>query len=389
MTAELQLWIKKILIVLAIAAGLYVLWLLSSIITLVLIAGFLTIVMNPLIDLGERYRVPSWLTLIGVYIIVFLLGSVVIGTLIPIVINYVTETAALVINWVNSAQSIYLREGITGFHFHPYIERIVLLVFGEKNIEHTLDIIKQNAGNIQSIVTTQISSLTSGGISVVSAVGGAVANWGLVAITTFLMVLERKRIGQFLMDISPASLDHYPTGHYRSIQHVTTAWIKATLILSVSIFATTYIGLMLVKWIFGFDTEQAFTLAIIWGIMEFIPYIGPLIALIPAVIIGLGISWKAALILTALYLIIQRIENDVLVPYVMSKALDLSPFLVFVVMLAGASLGGILGIILAVPVAGVVRVIYREYMSRSQRHTAPQKPDSEKIPTPRRRIAKK
>ncbi len=165
------------------------------------------------------------------------------------------------------------------------------------------------------------------------------------------MVLERKNIGRFLLDILPSSLSHYLTGHYRSIQDVTTAWIKATLILSVSIFATTYIGLILVKWIFGFDTEQAFTLAIIGGIMEFIPYIGPLIALIPAVIIGLGISWKAALTITALYLIIQRIENDVLVPYVMSKALDLSPFLVFVVMLAGASLGGILGIILAVPVA--------------------------------------
>ena len=99
------------------------------------------------------------------------------------------------------------------------------------------------------------------------------------------------------MDIAPASIEGYLTGHYRSIQHVTTAWIKATLILSVSIFATTYIGLILVKWI--------------------------------------------------------------------------------------------LGIILAVPVAGVVRVIYREYMSRSQGTTAPQKPDSEKIPTPRRRIAKK
>lgn len=79
-----------------------------------------------------------------------------IGTLIPIIINYVTETATLVINWVNSAQSVYLRDGITGFNFHPYIERVVLLVFGENNIENTLDIIKQNAGNIQSIVTTQI-----------------------------------------------------------------------------------------------------------------------------------------------------------------------------------------------------------------------------------------
>jgi predicted PurR-regulated permease PerM len=111
-----------------------------------------------------------------------------------------------------------------------------------------------------------------------------------------------------------------------------------------------------------FEIEQKFTLAIIGGIMEFIPYVGPLIALIPAAIIGLGISWQVALGIVILYLIIQRIENDFLVPYVMSKALDLSPFLVFVVMIAGASLGGVLGIILAVPVAGVVRVIYREHM---------------------------
>ncbi|MFZ2256079.1 MAG: AI-2E family transporter [Patescibacteria group bacterium] len=350
MTQELSLWTKKILILLSIAAGLYILWMLSSIILLVMIAGFVTIVMNPLINLGERRNIPSWITLIGVYIIVFLLGSMVIGTLIPIIIDYLTETASLVINWVNSAQSTYLRDGIQGFHFHPYIEKIIVLILGEDNIEHTLDIIKQNAGNIQSILTTQISSLTSGGISVVSAVGGVVANWGLVAITTFLMVLERKRIGQFLLEIAPTNIEKYLESHYRSIQSVTTSWIKATLILSVSIFATTFLGLHLLEFIMNlgfmhdflgieeFTIDQKFTLAIIGGIMEFIPYIGPLMALIPAAIIGLGISWKVAIGIVALYLIIQRIENDVLVPYVMSKALDLSPFLVFVVMLAGATL---------------------------------------------------
>lgn len=64
MVSELVLWTKKILIILVVAAGLYILWMLSSIITLVLVAGFLTLVMNPLIDLGERHRVPSWLTLV-------------------------------------------------------------------------------------------------------------------------------------------------------------------------------------------------------------------------------------------------------------------------------------------------------------------------------------
>ena len=85
------------------------------------------------------------MTLIGVYIIIFILGGIVIGTLIPIIIEYITETAAIVINWVNSAQAVYLRDGIHGFNFHPYIEKVILLVLGENNIEHTLDIIKQNA----------------------------------------------------------------------------------------------------------------------------------------------------------------------------------------------------------------------------------------------------
>jgi predicted PurR-regulated permease PerM len=136
------------------------------------------------------------------------------------------------------------------------------------------------------------------------------------------------------------------------------------LILSFSIFFITYVSLTLVEFIFGFDTGRTFTLALISGVMEFIPYIGPLLSLIPALIIGAGISWQVALAITILYLIIQQVENNILVPYVMSRSLDLSPFLVFVVMIAGATLGGILGIILAVPIAAIGRVIYMSYRKK-------------------------
>lgn len=100
--------------------------------------------------------------------------------------------------------------------------------------------------------------------------------------------------------------------------------------------------------------------------MEFIPYVGPIIALIPAVIIGMGISWKVAGIVTILYIIIQQIENNFLVPYVMSKNLDLSPYFVFIVMLIGASLGGVLGIILAVPMAAILKFGLHEYLKNSR-----------------------
>lgn len=364
MTHELSLWVKKILTLILILGIWYLLYMVKWLLLVLIVSGFITIVINPLVNKGEHYRIPAWVTVICVYIIIFLLWSIVIGTLVPIVINYVTDTATLVISWVNSAQQIYLTQWISGFHFHPYIERIIVLILGENNIEHTLDIIKQNAWNIQSIITTQITSITSGWLSVVSAVWWAVANWALIGIMTFMMVLERREIGAFILSLTPKSVERYLHEHYHQIQHVTTAWMKAMLILSLSIFGITYIWLLTLEWVFDFDTGRTFTLAVIGGIMEFIPYVGPIIALIPALIIWLGISWEVALVITLLYIVIQQIENNFLVPKVMSKSLDLSPVLVFIVMLAGGSIGWILGIILAIPIAGVARVFYQSYHTR-------------------------
>jgi predicted PurR-regulated permease PerM len=364
MSQELNLWIKKIFILIGFTILWYMLYELRSLILILTIAWFFTIIINPLVEAWEKRKVPAWITVLWVYIIILILWSIVIGTLIPIVINYLTDTATLIINWANTAQRIYSTEWIHWFQFHPYIEKVITLLFWSNNISHTLDIIKQNAGNIQSFLTNQITAITSNGISIVSSVGWVVAEWWLIAITSFLMVLERHRISRFILHITPEAISTYLYKHYIHIQHVCNAWIKATLILSGSIFIVTYTWLTLLKLLFDIDTEKTFTLALISGIMEFIPYIGPIIALIPALIIWLGLGWKAALIISILYIIIQRIENDFLVPYVMSKSLDLSPFLVFIVMIIGASLGWILGIILAVPIAWVGKILYTEYMKK-------------------------
>ncbi len=161
-----------------------------------------------------------------------------------------SDTINTIILWVNNAKGIYLTQGIEGFHFHPYIERMILLLFGEKNIDHTLDIIKQNAGNIQSFLTNQISSITSGGLTIMSQVGGVIADWTLVGIATFLMVLERKAIGTEIMRIIPENAGKYVQSHYAQIQHVFNSWMKAMLILSGSIFCITFIGLSLTETIF-------------------------------------------------------------------------------------------------------------------------------------------
>lgn len=172
MTHDLSLWVKKILVLLLILGGLYLLYTAASILLIIVIAAFVTILLNPLVERGEKHHIPSWVTVTLVYIFILLLGMIVIGNLIPIVIDYVSSIVRLVIDWVNNIQNIYINQGgLKGFNLHPYIEKAVLFLFGEENINHTLDMIKQNAGSIQEFLTNQISSLTSGGISVVSTVG--------------------------------------------------------------------------------------------------------------------------------------------------------------------------------------------------------------------------
>lgn len=385
MDKELLQWTKKLTIAILIGILCYGLYISREIFVILLVSGFLTIIISPLVDIGERYRIPAWVTVIWVFIAIILLLLIVVGTLIPILSNYISESIGTVTSWTNNAKEIYLTQGIHGFHLNPYIERTILFLFWEKNIDHTFDIIKQNAGSIQSFLTSQISSITSGWLSFVSQVGWAITNWLLIAISTFLMVLERKTIWKYIIESVSKEQGAFLTVHFAKTHLVFTAWMRAMLILSISIFAVTYIWLSLVEFIFDISLGKTFTLALISGIMEFIPYVWPLLALIPAAILALWISWKAAIIIIILYLIIQRVENDFLVPYVMSRALDLSPFFVFIVMLLWATLWGVLGIILAIPISWVLSVTFDEYRKRNAPPPLPKK----NLTSPKKTISSK
>lgn len=367
MSHEIKLWIKKLIatgLFLLIIYGMYVT---SSIIILLLSAGFISLLIIPLVDKWKKYKIPEWLTIAVVYFIIILLATIVVGTIIPIIINYLSEMVKQIVHWANTAQDTYIRYGIHGFNLPNWLENGILYFFSEDNINATLDIIKQNAGSIQTFLTNQISSITSGGISVVSSVGTGITNIAFVGIATFFMILERHSIGQLFLDITPDHAEEYIKYIFKKIQEVCISWIKASLILSLSIFILTYIGLIIVEMIGGFKTDSNLSLALISGIMEFVPYIGPILSVIPALIIGLGISWEATMIILILYIIIQQTENNILVPYIMSKNLDISPLFVFVIMLFGATLGGILGIIVAVPIAGIIKVLYTDIIDRKKK----------------------
>lgn len=131
------------------------------------------------------------------------------------------------------------------------------------------------------------------------------------------------------------------------------AWLQGQLVLSLVVGFLTWISLTLLQIPF------ALPLAVIAGLLEIVPTVGPIIASIPAIIVALTISPNMALIVIALYIIIQLLENHVLVPRIMQRAVGLNPVVVILGVIVGGRLMGISGALLSVPFISLVVLIVR------------------------------
>lgn len=114
----------------------------------------------------------------------------------------------------------------------------------------------------------------------------------------------------------------------------------------------------MLEWVFGINIRGHFSLALIAGLFEVVPIIGPILASIPAIIIAFSLGPVAIGAVIVLYVIIQQIENLFLVPRIQGNALELSSFTVLVFMTVAGSLFGIIGVLLVLPVLAAIKVLY-------------------------------
>lgn len=148
-------------------------------------------------------------------------------------------------------------------------------------------------------------------------------------------------------------------------------WVRGQLLLGAAVFAATVIGLVILT-VIGFSEFGRFTLilALIAGVLEWFPILGPIIAAIPAVLIGLTISPAAAVAAVILYTAIQQLENHLLVPKVMGDAVKLHPAVMILALVAGGALFGIGGAILAAPTVAMARDLYQYTFERLSNRSA-------------------
>mgnify|MGYP003395481799 CR=1 FL=1 len=158
----------------------------------------------------------------------------------------------------------------------------------------------------------------------------------------------------FIKSLVPKKHQEFTMSLVRKIQRRMGLWVIGQMILSLCIFALTYVGLTLL------GVKYALFLALLAGLLEVVPYIGPFLSAIPAIFFALIQSPALAVAVAALYVLVQKTEGYFLVPKIMEKTDGTSPLLVLLSLLVGFKLAGIFGLLLAVPLAGAITLIVAE-----------------------------
>jgi predicted PurR-regulated permease PerM len=185
---------------------------------------------------------------------------------------------------------------------------------------------------------------------------GAVVSAVTVLILSLYMLVEGPTIRRSFLKLFPASTHHRLDGVLQAIGLKFGGWLRGQLFLGLIVGVAVGGG----TWAIGLP--YPFLLGLAAGVTELIPMVGPILGAIPAVIVALFEPWWRLLAVIALFVVIQQAENHVLVPRVMKVSVGLSPLLTIIAILVGAKLMGILGALLAVPVAAALQVIVGEVL---------------------------
>lgn len=354
-------FIIKLIITLCFIAIIFLVYQVLNIIILLILSLFLNILFAPILNKLNKIKIGDTIWIILIYISIILFILVMFYTVVPIFIKQISVLINIASDYVNSSILLYNTKWIDGLWFPKIIKPVLLNL----DVSEILNSIKNNIWEISSFVSTHLKNFLTSWAGIIFSITNIVMNFVLVFIFTFFIALERKDIRSFFYKIMPEKFSHYILWKEDKIVDTLSNWLKSQLILWVSIFTITFVWLYFIK-LFWVHIDEIFTLALIAGMMEFVPYIWPFIALLPALAIALWLSMKASIIILVLYIIIQQLENNILVPYVMWKNLSLSPFSVLIAMVLWASLFWIVWIILSVPLVSIIQIFLSHYLEQKK-----------------------
>jgi len=235
----------------------------------------------------------------------------------------------------------------------PLVEQTGLLVQAITNLSGKLSFLGLSSEILQSQLQG-LGGLPSQIAKLVFSVFSNIAAILAILIITFYLLLEHKNLDRYLFSVFGSKGKDRAKAVVEKLEEKMGSWVRAQLLLMTIIGLLSYLGFKLL------GLKFALPLAILAGFLELVPNIGPTIAAIPAILVGLMVSPLIAFLTLAWCLIIQQLENSLIVPKLMQKSVGVNPLITILSLAIGFKLAGIKGAVLAVPIYLMVETFWLE-----------------------------
>ncbi|MBT5346287.1 AI-2E family transporter [bacterium] len=339
---------KAIVILIGLALSAFVLFEIKGLLFLLFFSYLFSQALVPFVEKLSKFKIPKGLSITFVFIFVIGMISIFLGNFIPILSN---ELLALGVQAQNLIEAVI--NGETKLpRMLEWINPILESSFAGLETNQLTQDLEKNLVDIGQ----NLRGVAQNAVGLFVSISNGFANAILVLFLTYFMTVDHKMVDKFIISFFKDEYQDYIESKSKSIKNKVGQWLQGQILLMLAVGLCTYIGLEII------GMEYSFTLAVLAGLTELIPVVGPLIAWVAAIPIAGNESSTMILSVTILYFIIQRIENNFLVPFIMNKATGLHPIIVLISMLVGYQFKGILGVIISIPIAGIISIFYQDFI---------------------------
>lgn len=341
-------------IVLATALVLELVWITRGVVIWILVAMFLATALNPAVEWVQRLGVARRGPAVGIVYVLTLLAIVGISaTFVPTLVNEVNDFADAVPGYVDDLTS---GQGKLGF------------------LERDYQIVEKIREAIEKSGVGGVFGLSSTALSVTKSVLNTIVAVITIAFLTLFMLLEGPTWVERILGLVPDR--HEPRVRRIGVDIYKTIGGYVAGNLAISLLAGTLSAMLLLV----LGVPYAIALGLIVGLLDLIPLAGATIAAVIVSTIAFIDSTRNGIIVLIFFVLYQQLENHVVQPLVYGKTVQLSPLAVLVAVLIGAELAGVLGALGAIPVAGAIQVLLRDWLStRSASDRAPPPPAADTV----------
>ncbi|MDP9377346.1 MAG: AI-2E family transporter [Actinomycetota bacterium] len=328
-------------VILAAGVGLWTLWIARSVVTWILIALFLALALNPAVEFLQRRGVSRRGLAVAIVYVLGLLALTAVGfAFIP---TLVSQVSALIDAFPGYVRDVTAGRGPLGF------------------LERDYQVVEKVQKAIDEGGSARLAGGATAALSVTRSVATGVAATLTIAFMTLFMLLEGRTWIERFFGLLP--LESEPrwrsVGHdiYRTIGGYVTGNLLISLVAGVSATIVLLIA----------GVPYAIALGVLVALLDLIPLAGAVIAMVLVSLVALTVSTTVGLIIFGYFLLYSQFENQVLQPIVYGRTVNLSPLAVLISVLIGAQVAGVLGALGAIPVAGAIQVLLRDWHSHRQR----------------------